>query len=43
MFKMHEQNDELYDVLTCCMKFLKYDPFEHRIESICNMMPSQAP
>jgi hypothetical protein len=25
---------KLYDVSTCCMKFLKYDPFEHQIENI---------
>jgi hypothetical protein len=29
------KRDELYDVPTCYMKFLKYDPFWHWIESIC--------
>jgi len=26
--------NELYDVPICCMKFLKYDLFRHRVEGI---------
>jgi hypothetical protein len=29
MHKMYEQKNELYDVPTCYMKFLKYDPSQH--------------
>jgi hypothetical protein len=29
MHEMHKQKDELYDVPTCCTKFLKYDPSQH--------------
>jgi hypothetical protein len=28
------KGDELYDVFTCCTKFLKYDPSLHQIESV---------
>lgn len=29
------KRSELYDVLICCTKFLKYDPSRHRVEGIC--------
>ncbi len=31
---MHEQKGWIYDVLTCYMKFLKYDSSKHQIEGI---------
>jgi hypothetical protein len=33
--KCMNKKDELYDVPSCSMKFLKYDPFWHWIEDIC--------
>jgi hypothetical protein len=33
--------DELYNVPTCCTKFLKYDSSWHRIESICLLQPKK--
>ncbi len=33
--KCTNKMDELYDVPTYCMKFLKYDPSWHWIEGIC--------
>jgi hypothetical protein len=37
MHEMYKLKDELYDVPTYCMKFLKYDPFWHQIESIIHI------
>jgi hypothetical protein len=31
------KGDELYDIATYYMKFWKYDPFWHYIESICHI------
>jgi hypothetical protein len=33
---INKQN-EMYNVSTCCTKFLKYDSFWHQIEGICHI------
>jgi hypothetical protein len=37
------KKETLYDVPTYCTKFLKYDPFWHRIESIYNVQLENNP
>jgi len=37
MHRMHKQKNELHDVSTCYMKFLKYDLSWHEIENICHV------
>jgi hypothetical protein len=37
------KRDELYDIPTCCTKFLKYDPSWHLIESICHIQLKNNP
>jgi hypothetical protein len=41
--KCMNKGDELYDIPTCCTKFLKYDPFWHWIESICHIQLKNNP
>jgi hypothetical protein len=37
------KGDDVYDIPTCCTKFLKYDPFEDQIEDICNVQLDNNP